>query len=311
MAVVSVVIPTFNRAWGLRKALESALAQTHPECEVIVVDDASTDDTREVVREFGDAAFLYRCQKSRVGMVRNWGEGLQISSGEFLVFLADDDRLGPTFAEARLRRLARPDTVACFSNYEVRTPDGRLVSLGGHSHETETELRGLDLFQAALSREWFVGTTLYRAEAVRGLWPRIRNDDLVLDLGLNLRLALRGGSAVAIPQTDFELGEHPGQNSNARQGEVFEQTDRLLRALLADGLPKRHGRLARKELAAWHTVWGRKLASHGMLPEARVHFVQAVRTSPGSAWPWKQLVKSMVRPGRLRDADGEEVQTQP
>jgi hypothetical protein len=310
MALVSVVIPTFNRAWGLRRALESALAQTHPECEVIVVDDCSTDNTRKAVDEFGDAAFIYRRQKSRAGMVRNWGDGLGIASGEFVVFLADDDRLGPTFVESRLRSFTRPDAVACFSNYEVHTPDGRLVRFGGHSHETETELRGLDLFHAALSRQWFVGTTLYRAEAVRKVWPRISDDDLVLDLGLNLRLTLAGGSAVAIMQTDFELGEHAGQNSIARQTEVFEQTDRLLRALLADGLPKGYGRLTRKELASWHTVWGRKLARHGMLTEARAHFVEAVRTSPGSGWPWKQLFKSLVRPGRLQDGNGEEAQLQ-
>jgi glycosyltransferase involved in cell wall biosynthesis len=308
MALVSVVIPTFNRAWGLRRALESALAQTHPECEVIVVDDCSTDDTHKAVGEFGDATFIYRRQKTRAGMVRNWGDGLEIASGDFLVFLADDDRLGPTFVESRLRSFARPGTVACFSNYEVHTPDGRLVRIGGHSHETEIELRGLDLFQAALSREWFIGTTLYRVEAVRKAWPRISDDDLVLDLGLNLRLALAGGCAVAIPQTDFELGEHPGQNSNARQTEVFEQTDRLLRALLADGIPKGYARLARRELASWHTVWGRKLARHGMLSEARAHFVEAIRTSPRSGWPWKQLLQSVARPGRLQDSEGEEVQ---
>jgi glycosyltransferase involved in cell wall biosynthesis len=310
MALVSVVIPTFNRAWGLRRALESALAQTHPDCEVIVADDASTDETREVVREFVDVSLIYRRQASRAGMVGNWAKGLELASGDFLVFLADDDRIGPGFVEARLSTFARGDPVACFSNYEVRNPNGRLVRCGGHPHETATELQGPDLFQAALSREWFVGTTLYRTDAVREVWPRICNDDLVLDLGLNLRLALAGGEAVAIPRNDFELGEHPGQNSKARQMEVFEQTDRLLRALLAEGLPKRCERLAGRELASWHTVWGRNLAKDGMLWEARAHFAQAVRTSPRSAWPWKQLVKSMVLPGRLQDAGGEEVQLQ-
>jgi hypothetical protein len=270
---------------------------------VIVVDDASTDDTRNVVSEFSDASFIYRHQTSRAGMVRNWGEGLKIASGDFLVFLADDDRLWPTFVETRLKNFARADIVACFSNYEVHTPDGRLIRFGGHSHETETELRGLDLFRTALSREWFVGTTLYRAAAVREVWPRVSDDDLVLDLGLNLRLALAGGSAVAIMQTDFELGEHPGQNSNARENEVFEQTDHLLRALLADGVPKRHERLVRRELASWHTVWGRKLARQGTLSEARAHFVEAVRMSPRSGWPWRQLFISLVGPGHLQDAD--------
>jgi glycosyltransferase involved in cell wall biosynthesis len=308
MAVVSVVIPTFNRAWGLRRALESALAQTHPECEVIVMDDASTDETREVVGEFRNAGFIYRRQTSRAGMVGNWGKGLELASGDFLVFLADDDRLRPTFAEARLRSFERPDTVACFSNYEIHTADGRLVRFGGHSHETNTELQGLDLFRAALSRAWFVGTTLYRTESVREIWPRIFDDDLVLDLGLNLRLARAGGSAVAIPQSDFELGEHPGQNSKARQKEVFEQTDRLLRALLAEGLPKRYERLARRELASWHTVWGRDLARDGLFLEARAHFAEAIRTSPRSGWSWKQLFDSILRPARLRDADREEVE---
>jgi hypothetical protein len=226
MALVGVVIPTLNRVWGLRSALESALAQTHPEC----------------------------------------------------------------------------------ANYEVHPVDGGVVRFGGHSHETNTEVQRLDLVQAALSHEWFVGTTRYGAEAVREVWPSLGDDDLVLDLGLNLRLAFVGGSAVAITQTDFELGEHSGQNSNARQSEVFEQTDRLLRALLADGLPKPYERLARRALASWRTVWGLELARHGLLSEARARFAEAVRASRRSGWPWWQLLISLVRPGSLLHTDREEVQ---
>jgi hypothetical protein len=301
--LVSIVIPTFNRSWGLRRALESALAQSQPSFEVMVVDDCSTDDTEDVVRSFRHPAIVYRRQPRRVGMVGNWGTGLELASGEFLVFLADDDRFGPRCLEDHLRAYAnRGEMVASFSRYEVRDPEGRLLGVGGHRFEHETVLAGVELFRAALSREWFLGATLYRTEALRRIWRCVTDDDLVLDIGLNLRLALSGSTASAIPESHFELCEHPGQNSNARRSEVFEQTERLLRGLLAEGIPGLYARLVRRELAAWHTVWGRRLAEDGAMDAARAHFAQAVRVSPTSTWPWRQLVASFIAPDRVRDA---------
>ena len=65
----SIVLPTYNRAWGLEPALRSVLAQTEPSFEVIVMDDASTDDTAKVAAAFVDPRVRYHRQPVNAGMV--------------------------------------------------------------------------------------------------------------------------------------------------------------------------------------------------------------------------------------------------
>jgi glycosyltransferase involved in cell wall biosynthesis len=87
--LVSVIIPTYNRAQLCKKAVESALFQTYRDIEVIVVDDGSTDDTREVISNL-DSRVHYLSQKnSGVSAARNLG--MQSARGEFIAFLDSDD----------------------------------------------------------------------------------------------------------------------------------------------------------------------------------------------------------------------------
>jgi glycosyltransferase involved in cell wall biosynthesis len=85
----SVVIPTYNRAVYLRQALASVDAQEFRDFETIVVDDGSTEDLSEVVREFQDRVTFVRQDNSGPGVARN--RGAAIATGEYLAFLDSDD----------------------------------------------------------------------------------------------------------------------------------------------------------------------------------------------------------------------------
>ncbi|WP_273838467.1 glycosyltransferase family 2 protein [Halococcus sp. PRR34] len=106
---VSVVLPTHNRADVLPRALDSVLEQTHENLEVIVVDDASTDDTESVIGDYGDDRITYvRHEKSRGGSgARN--TGIERASGTFVAFLDDDDEWRPHKLEAQLDAYDRAD----------------------------------------------------------------------------------------------------------------------------------------------------------------------------------------------------------
>jgi hypothetical protein len=122
------VISTYRRAWGLAAAMRSALAQTHADLELLVLDDASGGETEEVVRSFADARVVFHNQPTRQGMVGNWGTGVARAQGDFIVILADDDQLRPSFVANRLACFARhPDAIVAFSRYEERTPEGALT----------------------------------------------------------------------------------------------------------------------------------------------------------------------------------------
>lgn len=105
--ILSVVIPTWNRAHIVGEAMESAFNQWPGEVEVIVVDDASTDNTiEEVTRVFGNRVRLLRLAKrSGAGAARN--AGVVLARGEFVAFLDSDDVWLPGKLEAELRVFER------------------------------------------------------------------------------------------------------------------------------------------------------------------------------------------------------------
>jgi glycosyltransferase involved in cell wall biosynthesis len=115
--LLSVVIPTRNRAHLVCEAVESAISQRDGRVEVIVVDDGSTDDTADVLaRRFGSRIRLLRLPERRgVGAARN--AGVRLASGELLAFLDDDDLWLPGKLDAELRALdSFPDAEAVVSD---------------------------------------------------------------------------------------------------------------------------------------------------------------------------------------------------
>ena len=105
MPKVSVVIPTYNRARFLRGAVRSVLEQTFQDFEIVIVDDASSDDTREVVASLEDPRIRYVRleQNRRIAAARN--TGVSSSTGEYIAFLDDDDEWRPGKLEQQVRIL--------------------------------------------------------------------------------------------------------------------------------------------------------------------------------------------------------------
>lgn len=106
--MVSVVVPTYNRANVVRASIESVLRQTHANVEVVVVDDGSKDDTQRVVEGYGaPVRYLYQAN-SGVSAARNLG--FASARGEFIALLDSDDQFLPWKLEAQVRVLrAHPE----------------------------------------------------------------------------------------------------------------------------------------------------------------------------------------------------------
>jgi glycosyltransferase involved in cell wall biosynthesis len=100
-ALVSVCIPSYNASRYIGATIKSVLDSTHSNLEVIVNDDASTDNTREIVASFGDERIRFFQNESNLGVPRNWNRALKRAAGEFVGLLNHDDLYGPfwlTFA---------------------------------------------------------------------------------------------------------------------------------------------------------------------------------------------------------------------
>jgi len=94
--LVSICIPTYNRASSVLQAVRSALAQTYLNLEVIVSDDASLDDTCVLLNRIEDPRLVVRRNARRLGQVANRNRNLQLARGELIKFLDSDDSLDPS-----------------------------------------------------------------------------------------------------------------------------------------------------------------------------------------------------------------------
>lgn len=104
MPTVSVIMPTFNAGAKIGAAIGSVLTQTHPDIELVVVDDGSTDDTADIVRGFGDRVVLLRQDNAGPNAARN--TGLRHARGEVIALCDSDDLLLPNYLAEALALLA-------------------------------------------------------------------------------------------------------------------------------------------------------------------------------------------------------------
>lgn len=119
--VLTICISTFNRAEFLRQVLEAVLPQATEECEVLVVDNASTDDTSRVVASFKDRSVRLRYVRKDTnnGLDLNWDRAVEVSRGDYCWLTSDDDLVRPGAIAAVLSAL-RDEPSAVVVNYEFR-----------------------------------------------------------------------------------------------------------------------------------------------------------------------------------------------
>ena len=109
---VSVIIPTYNRGWSLRAAIDSVQAQAFDDFELIVVDDGSTDDTPQILDDYGPAVTVIRQANAGVSAARN--TGIRAARGALVAFLDSDDRWLPEKLSAQVDFFAaHPDAMIC------------------------------------------------------------------------------------------------------------------------------------------------------------------------------------------------------
>lgn len=128
--MISVVIPTHNRSQLVKRAITSALAQTYADLELIVVDDASTDDTKETVETFSDPRIHYIRHEVNLHASASRNTGIKYAQGKYLAFLDDDDEwhASKLLVQLKLIEASSPKVglVYCWLNFV--DPDGNVIS---------------------------------------------------------------------------------------------------------------------------------------------------------------------------------------
>jgi len=229
---ISVVIATYNRADLLPETIESILAQTYRDYELIVVDDGSTDRTREALEPY-DSQIRYIYQSNR-GPSAARNAGVAQASGEWIAIQDSDDLSAPNHLE-RLQEYARrhPDCGMVFAN-------GRYLSGKEHNRETlipaeksqrlaREGVRLEDLFERSIVR---LQAALISKRAYDSIGGHDESLRICMDLDLSLRLLLRFPVAY-IDEAVFFYRKHQGNTGSNEELRLTENI-RVIEKLVAE-----------------------------------------------------------------------------
>lgn len=216
---VSVVIPTRDRASLLRRAIASVLAQSYADFELLVVDDASTDDTADVVAAFGDARLRMLRQGTPGGQSRAMNAGIAAAAGRYVAFLDDDDEwLSDKLAAQVARMDAGPAGVGLVYCWRDVVDDRRR----GAVRTVRKRLRG-DVLEQALAYD--VADTpsgwLVRTAAARSLGGFEAGRGVANDVDFAVRLSLAGWHVDFVSRVGVVKHEHgTGQMSGETRAKL-------------------------------------------------------------------------------------------
>lgn len=122
--LISVIIPTYNRVNLLGNAIKSALKQSYPNLEVIVVDDGSTDETEQLLQNFPEVKYV---KKTNGGQASARNMGLKYAKGKYIASLDSDDVWHETFLDKMVSKIEEAELDFVFANWQQQQADGTFV----------------------------------------------------------------------------------------------------------------------------------------------------------------------------------------
>ena len=296
---VTIIIPTRNRAKLLRQSLASALAQTWRNTEVLVLDNASGDDTPAVLQGCPDPALRVIRQPELLPMQENWGCGLKEARGEFAIFLGDDDLLHPNAVESRLQHARKYDASAAFSVHErVNEDASRVLQRVPAQPPAAGPLDRMTALRMALGIEFWIGSTLYRRARALEIWPVLGPDGTGFDVGLNCRLAFRDaaeGKVCFTGVSDIAWRQHGAQATRTQDDTGWDQKMVYLHRLRDEAPDRACSDLLTRSISNWRAWRGWQLALQGGQYGSALSLLgKAISTDPGNLWAWKTAAKWAV-----------------
>lgn len=202
---MTIVIPCYNYGRFLAEAVESALAQTRPPQQIIIVDDGSTDDSLAVAGRYAALPPVRLIAQPNQGAIAAYNNGVRASSGEFFLILSADDRLDPRYLERTVPLLrSRPEAGYVYTAYRMFGARQRLLAAPPFS------ARRLRL------RPYINATALFRRTA----WERAGGFSAAMEGGhedwdFYVTLAGLGWPGVALQEVLFHYRKHSLVSRNA------------------------------------------------------------------------------------------------
>ena len=295
MPLVSIIIPSYNSASTLPKAVDSALVQSYESVEVIVIDDGSRDETVSVLESYGDRIRWETGPNRGACAARN--RGLQLAQGDLIQFLDADDWLYPQKLERQ---------VACLLTSPGKTPvcNGEVIHAGQIvrrylAPETcDDSLIPLLNGPLPTPAPLHLRSTLQRVGGFREELPCSQERDL------HLRLASHGWPLQRVNEPLYAVRRLPGSVSSSSEKVLDQHLPIALRVRAI--LEQRHAwtDTNAKALACFLTRDARNYVRLGCREKAAEYFGEALRFHPSGGWDaaygrWTRIAASLLGPVTL------------
>jgi glycosyltransferase involved in cell wall biosynthesis len=296
MALVSIIIPTYNRSPLVIEAIASVLDQTVRDIEVIVVDDGSTDDTRAAVEAVKDARLKY-FYKSNGGVSSARNMGLAKAGGEYICFLDSDDLWPENFLSVMVAALeSEPGSDIAYSPRTLLRPDGSRTRSIAWDHRPSGQLTEV-LFADTFMQ---VSSVCFRRKALEGfafdaILPNAEDVDAWLRLSTRFRYLF-------VPSVDITF--RTGHGVATRTNYSYENCNALLvlerfyyrlggRAFISPLAARRRFSELAQTSAKYHMKRGCRTAAVGL-------YLRAIRYQPWNVYLYRKLLHALLL-SRKRD----------
>lgn len=228
-APIAFAIPYYRNRGYLREAIDSVRAQTHPDWELLVVDDAGPEPADELVAAYADPRMRYVRHETNVGMTANWNACLRLARAPLTTLLHQDDRLLPRYAERVLEAARRsPGAAAYFTDVRVIGSEGGstmtaadLAKRLSRRPKHDYDLSGDAGMASIIANNYIFCPSMCLDRAVVGPDPFDAGWSQVQDLDFTTRQFLLGRTLHSIREVLFEYRRH---ESNQTQANTLDAT---------------------------------------------------------------------------------------
>lgn len=301
--LVSVVIPTYNRAEYLREAIASVLAQTYGYFELLVLDNCSPDHTQEVVTSFSDKRIKYLRHYCNIGAIANWTYGVFLANGKYVSILGDDDKYKPMFLERRIKAFNDVENlVAAYGPFEYWNTDEVSNKISASIETTNVSsgfqvLSGIECFRSSL---WFqfIGSTLYLTSALQNKWENALRGGKCCDELISALLALDNACRMAwIPEADYIYRIHEQQDYTGNWDIVAQNGETMYKVLYEETVDRNYKNVVSEKLTQFLNFHGKVAWDKGNVELAKHYFTKELKVIPYNISTWMRLIRCLIKFG--------------
>lgn len=205
---ISIILPVHNGEAYLAEALESVLSQTYPHFELIVLENASTDETNQILADFKDSRITIISSERFLSIGENWSRSISIDLAPYVIFLSHDDRLAPDYLKTIVTLIEKhPDASVYTTHFNLINASGDLLRPSKPTPYIESAEEYLFATQNHWRDSYGTGYVMRRDRFLEvGGIPQLPN--LMFADDLLVFSVMQAGYKVCDPSTQFDYRYH-------------------------------------------------------------------------------------------------------